>query len=886
MNQPWFAKKTFEIFAALDSGETGLTKEVAARRLGEYGQNRLPEPKSDSLPLVFFRQFQSPLIYILLTASAVVFTMGDVVDSVIILLVLIFNAIVGTIQEGRAQNTLQALRHFVETSATVIRGGQEYIIPGHGVAPGDVLVLTEGDRVAADARLFVSHSVKIDEASLTGESQPVEKTSENISRNKLPVAEQKNMVFQGTHVVAGNGKAVVVATGTNSIIGQIAKKISTIDTEIPLKANIRYLSRVIIIATAAIGGLLFSLGLSQGKSATEMFATVVSLAVSIIPEGLPVVVTLILATGVWRMSKRNALVKRLQAVEALGQARIIAVDKTGTITKNELVIQKAYVDDKTFSISGIGYEPKGDVRLGENLIDPLAHDELLFLGKLAAFSSNAHAAYDEDQKIWRVFGDPTETALSVFAEKIGFRKDDLERESPVVAELPFDSTTRYHAIVHSIEKRLLLSVVGAPETILNLSTKIWNGGGPRRLGAKDKKNLESIFTQMSQDGLRVLALAAREDAPKTLLHKDIQNLTFVGFVGMKDALRTEVKEAMNRAKNANIRVVMITGDHVLTARAIAKEADIYNEGDEVLSGQDLDLLSDYELSQKIDSITVFARVTPEHKLRIIEAFRKQKYIVAMTGDGVNDAPSLVAADLGVAMGKIGTEVAKEAADIVLLDDNFGSIISAVEEGRNIYNTIKKVVLYLFSTSLGEVLVISGAMLLSYPLPLLPAQIIWLNFVTDGFLTVALAMEPKEPGLLSGNFQKPKKYLMDTLTVERMVLMGTTMMVGTLVLFNEFFEQDMTKALTVSLTALAVFQWFNAWNCRSTRESIFQTNPFSNRYLIGATAIVVSLQLLAVYHPFMQKFLHTSPLSFSEWLLILPVAASIIVVEEIRKAVRR
>ncbi|MDI6717599.1 MAG: HAD-IC family P-type ATPase [Patescibacteria group bacterium] len=878
----WHTKTIPEILNTLHSHEHGLTKKEAKYRLREYGPNKLPEGKVDSLSIIFFRQFQSPLIYILLAASLIVFAMKEVIDGGIILFVLLFNAVVGTIQEGKAQNTLLVLKKFVETNATVLRDDKELIIPDSEVIPGDVLVLLEGDKVPADGRIVISHNLKIDEASLTGESEPMHKIAEVLKQPDLPTAEQKNMVFKGTHIVAGSGKAVVVGTGLNTTVGKIAKEIAAIDTEIPLKANIRYLSRLIIVAVASISVLLFSLGIVLGKSFKEMFTTVVSLSVSIIPEGLPIVVTLVLATGVWRMSKRNALVKKLQAVEALGQARVIAVDKTGTITKNELVIQRVYVDGNFFEIGGVGYEPKGDIHLGENIIDPLNHSELLFAGKIAAFCANAHAAYYPENKKWQVFGDPTEAALAVFSEKIGFRKDDLERESPKIAEVPFDYKTKYHVTAHSVDGQVLLTVVGAPEGVLGLSSKRWGQNALHQLSKKDKENLESLFLEMSQEGLRVLALAIKENAPKIIGQEDIRDLAFVGFVGMKDALRPEVKDVMQRAASASIRVVMITGDHKLTAQAIAKEAEIYRDGDETLTGFDIDSISDEELSQKLDKVSVFARVTPEHKLRIINAYRRRGEVVAMTGDGVNDAPSLVAADLGVAMGKIGTEVAKEASDIVLLDDNFGNIVSAVEEGRSIYKTIKKVILYLFSTSVGEVLTIAGALFLGYPLPILAAQIIWLNFVTDGFLDVALAMEPKEEGLLRGNFERPKKYLVDKLMAQRMFVMAVPMMIGTLFLFKDYYEIDLVKAWTMSLTTLAVFQWFNAWNCRHESKSIFQMNPFSNKFLVGATAIIVFLQMLAIYNPLMQKILHTAEISLSEWMLIIPVAASIVLVEEIRK----
>ncbi len=889
MQNTWHTKTIPDILQTLQTSERGLTAEEVARRLKEYGYNKLPESKPDGLMVIFLHQFQSPLIYILLLASAIVFFMGDTVDGSIILAVLVFNAIVGTVQEGKAQNTLLALKRFVETKATVLRDGKELIISDTEVVLGDIIMLAEGEKIPADARIIISNSLKADEAAMTGESEPVQKIAEVLNGQNLAIADQKNMLFKGTHIVSGNGRAVVVGTGSDTVIGKIAKQIATIDTEIPLKTNIRDLSRLIIITVAGISTFLFTFGIILGKPVKEMFTTVVSLAVSVIPEGLPIVVTLVLATGVWRMSKRNVLVKKLQAVEALGQARIIAVDKTGTITKNELVIQKIFVDGKIFEVGGIGYEPKGEFMLEKNIIDPLNHPELLFAGKIAAFCASARVMFSAEENLWRVAGDPTEAAMLVFAQKIGFHKDKMEQEMPILSEIPFDYKLKYHAVVHGVEGKDLpagrqefLTVVGAPEVILGLSDTIWRDGKNHHLGVKEKEELEATFVRMSQEGLRVIAFAETSDVPDKLTPETISGITFVGFYGMKDALRPEVAEAMQRAISAGIRVVMITGDYKITAQAIAKEAGIYHNGDIILTGQDIDLLSDTELSEKLATTSIFARVTPEHKLRIIQAYKARGEVVAMTGDGVNDAPSLVAADLGVAMGSIGTEVAKEAADIVLLDDNFGSIVSAVEEGRSIYKTIKKVILYLFSTSLGEVLTITGALFLGYPLPLLAAQIIWLNLVTDGFLDVALAMEPKEQGLLRGNFERPKKYLVDRLMAKRMILMALPMAIGTLFLFKGNYEADITKAWTISLTLLAAFQWFNAWNCRSEDKSIFQMNPFSNKFLVGATITVIILQMFAVYAPFMQKFLRTTALDLSDWLLIIPIAASIIIVEEIRK----
>jgi Ca2+-transporting ATPase len=882
MKNKWYSKTISEVFEAVKSGEQGLSSKEAELRLKESGKNKLPESKQDGVLTIFLRQFKSSLIYILLVACVIVFAMGETIDGIVILFVLIFNAIVGSVQEGKAQNTLLALKRYTDTKVVVLRDGREVIIADQDIVVGDVIILQEGEKISADARIIASNNLKVDESSLSGESVPVNKIAEQLGSDSLTLVEQKNIVFKGTSILTGNGKAIVTATGLKTAIGKIAKEIASIDSEIPLKKNIRYLSRVIIGVVMFLNVALLAEGLATGKGLREMFMTVVSLSVSIIPEGLPIVMTLILATGVWRMSKRNALVKRLQAVEALGQAEVIAVDKTGTITKNEMVVQKIFVNGKFFNVSGVGYEPKGEVTLEDKVVEPLNHPELIFAVKNVALCAGARVSYIEEEKRFLVSGDPTEAALSVLAQKIGFHGDILKTESPSLQDFPFDYRLRYSATLRKINGKKALVAVGASENILEISKKIRRDGKNYVISGKEKENLKNVFEKMASEGLRVVALAVDENFKESSIPQEISNLTFVGFFGMKDALREEVSDAVSRAVKAGVHIVMITGDHKITAMAIAKEAGIYKDGDEVITGTELDKMSNEDLSAVIKKVSIFARVSPEHKLRIIKAFKIAKMVIAMTGDGVNDAPSLVSADLGVAMGKIGTEVAKEASDIILLDDNFGSIISAIEEGRSIYKTIKKVILYLFSTGIGEALTIAGALFLGYPLPLLPVQIIWLNFVTDGFLDVSLAMEPREKNLLSERFKSSNRYLVDSSMIVRMILMSLTMMVGTLFIFKGIFQTDLVKAQTMSLAVLAVFQWFNAWNCKSEKKSIFELNPFTNKFLVASTGIVVALQLLAVYNPFMQKILHTTALGWNDLVLIVVVAFSIVIVEEIRK----
>jgi P-type Ca2+ transporter type 2C len=870
----WYLRSTEEVFQALGTSKRGLTIEESKERLAESGNNELFVDKSDGYIKIFFRQFKDPLIYTLIAAGAVVMALNELSDGIVIFSVIFFNAIVGTIQEGRAQDTLRALKKYIETKVVVVREGKDYIVKDTEVVPGDVVVLMEGDKIPADVRFVELTSLKVDESALTGESLAVEKTSEAIPGEQLPTADQRNMGFKGTNVVAGNGIAVVVKTGTDTEIGKITKEIAAIESTSPLKRDIANLTKLIIWTVLGISAFLLVSGLLLGNGLAVMISTTVSLAISVIPEGLPVVITMVLATGIWRMSKKNVLVKKMQAVEALGQAKVIAVDKTGTITKNEMAVVKVYVNDSVFKVSNDGYNPVGKIDGVMN------SDEMNLLGKLSALIPNASVAYDESSKQWRAFGDPTEAAVVAFAGKLGCIRDQLQITHPRIAEIPFNHKDKYRASIYKEEAGYITGVLSAPEILIERST----------LDHKHKQKLLEVQEQFAKEGLRVLALGyihTKEEV--SLSDKLIKNVTFLALIAEKDTLRPEVFASLEKTRSAGMKVVMITGDYKVTAEAIAREAGIFRDGDTVLTGLDIEKESVEELAGMLETVSVFARVTPEHKFKIIEAYKYRGEVIAMTGDGVNDAPPLVAADLGVAMGKIGTEVAKEAADIVLLDDNFGSIVSAVEEGRTIYKTIKKVILYLFSTSFGEVFTIAAALFLGWPLIFPASQIIWLNFVTDGFLTVVLALEPKEKDLLKKQFIKPNKYLIDKLMAQRIFIMAIPMAIGTLSLFGAYFyvmNESFIKAGTVALTALAAFQWFNAWNCRSEDQSVFRMNPFSNIFLVLGMVAVITAQLFAVYNPTMQKLLHTTALSPKDWLWAILVATLVIWVEEARKLIYR
>lgn len=868
--QDWYLRDTEEILKTLATSKRGLSIEESRKRLVERGGNEIFEEKADGYVKIFFRQFKDPLIYTLIAAGAIVMALNELTDGIVIFSVIFFNAIIGSIQEGRAQNTLRALKKYIETKVVVVRGGKDYIVKDIALVPGDIVVLMEGDKIPADVRFVEATSLKVDEAALTGESLPVEKISEVIKGEQLPIADQRNMGFKGTNVVTGNAIAVVVKTGIDTEIGKITKEIANIEDSSPLKRDIANLTKLIIWAVLGISTFLLISGLLLGNGLAVMISTTVSLAISIIPEGLPVVITMILATGIWRMSKKNVLVKKMQAVEALGQAKVIAVDKTGTITKNEMAVAKIYINGSTYNVSSDGYNPAGKI---EGVVDS---GDMNLLGKLSALIPNASVAFDENSKEWRAFGDPTEAAVVAFAGKLGCIRDQLQITNPRLAEIPFNHKNKYRASIYKDGDSYVIGVLSAPEVLIQRST----------LNAEKKKELTRVQEGFAKEGLRVLAigyLTAKSEID--LSDEIIKDVNFLALIAEKDALRPEVFAALEKTRAAGMRVVMITGDHQVTAEAIAREAGIFRDGDRVLTGLDIDKESIEELAGMLGSVSVFARVTPEHKFRIIEAYKYRGEVVAMTGDGVNDAPPLVAADLGVAMGKIGTEVAKEAADIVLLDDNFGSIVSAVEEGRTIYKTIKKVILYLFSTCFGEVFTIAGALFLGWPLIFPASQIIWLNFVTDGFLTIVLALEPKEDDLLKKEFIKPNKYLIDSLMAKRIFIMAIPMAVGSLALFGSYFyvmNESFVKAGTVALTALAAFQWFNAWNCRSEDTSIFRMNPFSNIYLVLGIIVVIIAQLFAVYNPVMQKLLHTTALNPMDWAWAILVATLVVWVEEVRK----
>lgn len=859
--------------------EKGLTHNEAKSLLAKQGKNILPEQPPESWFVVFIRQFKSSLIYILAICAVIIFYLGDVADSLIIVVVLFINAIIGVIQEGRAGRILQSLKKMSSPEATVLREGIEVIIPEAEVVVGDVLILKEGQRVAADAYILFSHNLSVDESALTGESGPVAKREGQVLEANLPITKLHNMVFKGTAVLGGDGYVLVVGTGINTEVGKISKALLIPSAEMPLQKNIKILSKVIIYAVLIISVLVFVLGLKVGIPGREMFSLVVSLALSIIPEGLPLIITLILVHGVWRLAKKNALVRKLPAVEALGQANILAVDKTGTITQNQMVVKKVFVGNKIYNVTGNGYKPVGDVVLG-NAIENESID-VKMSATIASLANKASLQLVEETDNYKISGDPTEAAMLVFGEKLGFTKEKLLPHYKEVGEIPFEFKNKYRSVFYEHLEKIFYAVTGAPEVILSRSTHLYQNGVSKEISLAEKKQFENVLEEFASKGLRVVAFAFK-NINKGHAEVEINELTFVGFFGIEDAIRPEAKNAVAFAVNANVKVVMITGDLKNTARAIASEVGIYKEGDVILTGTDLKEMSSVELNNKLSKVTVFARVTPEDKMTIINAYRSAGLIVAMTGDGVNDAPSLVAADLGVSMGKIGTEVAKEASDIILLDDNLSTFIVAIKEGRVMFSNIRKSLQFLFSTSLGELLTIVISLLLRLPLPVVAVQILWLNLITDPLSGAALALEKEDGDVLNIKRGKFSKFFLDGASFMHMIIIGLVMAVGTIYVFNLYYFIDVVKAQTLALTLLAIFQWYNSFNCRFEYKSILHKRIFTNKYIWISLGLNLIMQILAVHNSWLNKVLHTKPISLGEWMLLIIIGFSIILADEARK----
>ena len=724
----WHALSASQVLEQLNTTPDGLSTEEARRRLERFGRNELPEPKKPSPVLVFLSQFRSPLIYILLVAALLSFASRHYIDGFVILAVVMLNSILGFLQEYRAERALEALKKLSAPQATVLRDCEEENINAAELVPGDLVMLEVGDRVPADGRLFVAVNLKTDESALTGESITVEKGLDPVPA-ELPLAERTNMVYSVTTVAYGRGMAAVTATGTATQIGRIASEVaaeSAADGLTPVQRKLARLAGYLSIAGLAIAVAIIAAGVIRQLDLLEMFFVGVAAAVSFIPEGLPAVVTIVLAVGVQRMARSCAVIRKLPAVETLGSATVICTDKTGTLTRNEMAVRAGYTADSRFTVTGEGYIPKGAFygRGREVARADLPDVESMFTAFVLCSDARLHL---EEGAAWKIIGDPTEGALIVAAEKLGLRKHELEAAQPRIDEIPFDSGKRYMATLHQLpDGRKVAYVKGAPELILSMSDRYQIHGQPAQFDPATAAEFAARNAEMAADALRLLAVARKEFPPEKeeIERTDIESgLVFLGAVGMMDPPRDEVRLAVQAAKGAGIRVIMVTGDHPDTARTIAELIGLLEEGMRVVPGRTLDAMTDDELIAAISRIAVFARAEPEHKIRIIRALRSRGHIVAMTGDGVNDAPALKLADIGIAMGIAGTDVAKEASDMVLLDDNFATIIRAVEEGRGIFSNIRRVVNYLLATNTGEVLIYLSTIISGLPIPLLPVQIL-------------------------------------------------------------------------------------------------------------------------------------------------------------------
>lgn len=862
---------------------SGLSPEEAWRRLTRFGPNALREPKRRTLLSVFLHQFKSPLIYLLFAAAGIALALEHVKDAAVIFAVLLLNAVIGAFQEGRAERSLEALRKLATHKARVVRGGHELIIDAREAVPGDVVLLEAGDAVAADARLLDGAALQIAEAALTGESVPVSKSHLPLAPD-TPLADRRNMVYAGTHVTAGRARVVVVATGLATELGHIAALAEEAkEPKTPLELRIGQFGRYIIVAALGLFILVNLVGFFQGIPFSDILMVGISQVVSMIPEGLPVAMTIALAVGVQRMARRKAVVRRLAAVETLGSTTVICSDKTGTLTKNEMTATAIYLPGgPDIMVTGTGYEPIGKLLVDGRQTEPANNERLRELLEAVVLCNDAQLQGPEDaEPRWRPIGDPTEVALLTLAIKGGVVPLELRARCPRRAELPFDPAVKMMATQHDTPTGSRVIIKGAPEMVLELSR-----------GSDDaRRALHEAADRMASRALRVLAFAVVDRAEidgRAGFNAFRDRVDLLGLVGQIDPPRTEVKDAVARCREAGIKPVMVTGDHKATGQAIARELGIAREGDVAVDGRELEQMSDADLAARIDEISVFARVHPAQKLRIVDAYQQRHDVVAMTGDGVNDAPALVKADVGVAMGVTGTEVAKEAAKIVIGDDNFATIVAAVEEGRVVYRNLKKLILYLFTTSIAEVVVLLTALLLDYPPPLLAVQILWINLVTDGMLTVTLIMEPAEGDEMRERPVPRAEPIITRHLLSRVAFMVPAMAVSTLgwFIYRQAAGVPFPQVQTETFTVLVVCQWFNVLSCRSERRTALSPTLLQNPWLIGGLLGGNLLQGAVIFFRPLGSVFHTVPFSLGEVFAIGGVASLVLWVEELRKLVVR
>ena len=892
----WYALASADVTKVLQSDATqGLTQQEAERRLATNGANRLAESKKKPLFTLFLDQFKDFMVLILFVATLISYFLGEYLDAITIIAIIIINGILGFIQESRAERSLQALKELASPMARVVRDGEIAMIPASRLVPGDLVLLEAGDRVPADLRLLSANRLEIEESALTGESVPVSKTTVRLDYavdSDVPLGDQKNLGFMGTMVTGGTGSGIVVGTGMNTEIGKIAHMMNTAEeAETPLQIRLEQMGKLLVVVALLLTIVVIVAGVWHGHELFTMFLAGVSLAVAAIPEGLPAIVTVALALGVQRMIRRNSIVRKLPSVETLGCASVICSDKTGTLTQNKMTVTHVWHSDTTYEVSGSGYEPAGSFVLQGKSVSPARDGALSQILRIADRCNNARLTSEEQTarkllgmgkstRVWNVVGDPTEGALKVLAAKgkaVQGEKGKNGSASSRVEEFPFDSDRKMMSVVEKgSDGSFSLLTKGAAEAVLARSTHILWKGELQPLTAAIRHRVLEQTELMASRALRVLAFAYRNlqgYRPGQPIGVMENNLVFVGLVGMIDPPREEVRSAIALCHQAGIKTVMITGDHKVTAEAIARQIGMTRGYGEVLEGRELDKLSDDQLAEYVDRISVYARVSPEHKLRIVRALQSRGHVVAMTGDGVNDAPAIKTSDIGIAMGITGTDVTKEAADLVLRDDNFATIVAAVEEGRNIYDNIRKFIRYLLASNVGEILVMFFAMLLGLPLPLVPIQILWVNLVTDGLPAMALGVDPAEKDTM---YQRPRNKNENIFSrglgwkiISRGFLIGVMTLLAFWLTLREN-PNDLVHAQTVAFVTLVMAQLIHVFDCRS-QYSVFHRNVFENKYLVWAVVSSLIMVLGVVYMDALQPIFKTTDLNFRDWALILVTA---------------
>ncbi len=882
----WHTKSTDQAFAHLDSGHSGLSQNEAVERTTKYGPNEIQAAHRVSPWEILFEQFKNVLILILLGATGISFFLGHATESIVIAVIVLFAVGLGFVQEYRAERAIEALRKMAAPTATVLRDGKEAKIPARDVVPGDVVILHTGDRIPADGRLIESINLQIEEAALTGESVPVEKHTDPLHSDEMPVGDRKNMVYAGTAATYGRGRALIVATGMQSEFGKIAQLLQTVESgKTPLQQNLDKVGSVLARAAFVVVAIIVALGLLRGQPFIEMLIFGIALAVAVVPEALPAVVTISLAIGVQKMVKRHALIRRLPAVETLGSTSVICSDKTGTLTKDEMTVRKIYVAGQVFDVSGSGYAPVGEFSVNGGA-KAEANNELKLLLSAATLASDARLVQSADDGVendWDIKGDPTEGALVVAAAKAGVKKEALDESYPRIQEIPFTSESKRMTTLHQMEKGIVAYTKGAPEIILDNCDSILTESGVKKLDDATRKQVIETGQSFASNALRVLGIASKPDA---VLESAQTGMTFLGLAGMIDPPRPEAKEAIAVCESAGIRAVMITGDHPLTAQAVARELGLLKNG-RVVTGAELDDISDEDFKREVETIDVYARVSPAHKLRVVTALQANEHIVAMTGDGVNDAPALKKADIGIAMGITGTDVTKEAAAMTLTDDNFASIVAAVEEGRGVFGNIKKYLMYLLSSNIGEIGLMAGSALLGLPLPLTAVQILYVNLATDGLPALALAVDPAEKDLMKRRPRNQRTGIFTRPVIALMLAGGIWSTVINLGLYiwaiNSGRSQE--EAMTMTFVSLVLVQFFKAYNFRSDRHSVFN-RPFENKWLNTAIIWEAVLLLAIVYIPALHEPFNTFSLPLIDWAIIGVLSLTISPVLELVKWMER